>query len=160
MQTGRLRAQAQRFAKFPLGARDISQDGIVLRHHFMGTRGVREASFELVKDLFGEQAGSPAVIIEQLGIIRALSQSLRTLHGLGQFARVQQCDTERVLSVGLLQVWNRFGGVPLGSECVSQQAVGGLKAGAELDGPLERRNGGGIIALLDVHPTEIGERDR
>jgi len=54
VQTGCLRAQAQRFEKFPFGARDISQDGVVLRHHLMSTRGIREASFEFVKNLFGE----------------------------------------------------------------------------------------------------------
>jgi hypothetical protein len=64
----------------------------------MGARGIREASFELIKNLLGEEAGGPAIVIEQLRIIRVLSQSfLKNCHGLRQFARFEQSDTERFL---------------------------------------------------------------
>src|ERR1700691_617100 len=125
----------------------------------MGARGIREVSFEFVKDLFGEQAGSPPIVIEQLRVIRALSQGfLKNCHRLRQFARVEQSYAERVLGMPLLQMWNRFSSIPLRQECVSQQAVARFEVGAELDGSLQRRNSGRIITLLDVYPAEIGER--
>jgi hypothetical protein len=83
VQTRCLRAQTQCFAKFPFGGRHVSQDGVILRHHLMSARRIRETSLELIKNLFGEQAGGPAIVIQQLRIIRALRQSLlQNCHGL------------------------------------------------------------------------------
>jgi hypothetical protein len=61
--------------------------------------------------------------------------------------------------VRLLEMWNRFGCIPLRQKCISQQAVGCFEVGAEFDGLLQWRNSGRIIPLLDVHSTDIGERN-
>src|ERR1700692_124061 len=124
----------------------------------MSPRGIRETRFEFVKDLFGEQACGTAVVIEQVRILWILSQSfLKNGQGLRQFSCFEQGDTERVFGVRLLEVWNRFGGIALRQQCVSQQAVSPLEVGTEFERPLQRRNGGRIMAFLDVYPTEIGE---
>src|SRR6202034_3998999 len=106
----------------------------------------------------GEQAGGPAIVIEQLRIIRILSQGfLKSRQGLRQFPGFEQSDAERVFSVRLLKVWYRFGGIPLRQELISKKAVGSLEVRVEFKGALERRNRCCIIALLDVDRTEIGE---
>src|SRR6202007_880773 len=75
VQLRRLRTQSQGFAKLPLGGWDISQRGIILRHHLMGPRRIRKASFERVENLFGKKTGGTAVVVKQVRIIWTFRQS-------------------------------------------------------------------------------------
>ena len=93
MQTRSLRTQFQRFLKFAFGTRHVAQRSIILRHHLMGARGIREAGFELVKYLLGKQATGTAVVIKQVRIVGAFRQGfLQHSHRFRQSIRFQQGD--------------------------------------------------------------------
>ena len=129
MQARGLRPEPQGFAIFLFGVGNIAQCGVVLSHHLMGTRRVRETRLEVVKNLLGEQAGGSAVVIKQIRIVRMLGQRfLEERHSACIVAGVDEGDAQRVVVMGLLEVRDGFRGVTLGEQSVTQQPVSSLEA--------------------------------
>ncbi len=120
VQSRSLRTQFQRFLEFAFGARHVAQRGIILRHHLMGAGGIREAGFELVKNLLGKQAAGAAVVVEQIRIIGIFCQRLlQDGYGFRQSIGFQQGDAERALFVRFFQVRDGFRGKSLRQQRVS-----------------------------------------
>jgi len=141
---------------FTLRAGLIAQGGVILRHHFVGPRRIRKSRFEIIENLLGQKPRNSTVVIQQIGIVRIFCQRLLKNHGRSlQFSRFEQRNSQRIVGVGFLQMRDRFGGVSLRQQRVTEQAVGPFEIGAKLKRALERRDRGGIIAFLDEHVTEI-----
>ena len=151
-------AQPQRFAIFLFRIRHTAQHEIVFRHRLVRPGGIRIRSQQRIDGLFREQPAGPAEVIKKIRIVRMLGQRrLEICDRFRQLSGLDLSDAQRGFVRRPLQVWNRFFGVTLREQRITQQLMRRQQVGIQFQRMFQRRNRRPIIAALHIGLPQADE---